>query len=248
MSQVAERITALSPRKRALLELRLRQQAARPRTFPLSFAQEQLWLLNQLQPDNPAYNICSTLRLKGALDLFAFEQALGEIERRHEMLRTTFIEVDEQPVQVVGPARRLRLPIVDLSGQTEAAQLVWAQVNIAREARGPFVLASGPLWRHRLLRLGPHDHAVIFTMHHIVSDGWSMGLLVRELVQLYEAFAHGQSSPLAELPIQYADYTRWQRETAQGDTLARQLDYWRRQLEGAPSALALPTDRPRAQR
>ncbi|HEX7333782.1 MAG TPA: amino acid adenylation domain-containing protein, partial [Pyrinomonadaceae bacterium] len=200
------------------------------------------------EPDNPAYNICTAIRLRGTLNLPALEQSLSEILRRHEMLRTTFGEVEGRAVQIVKPVRKLRLPVGELSSMTEQEQFALVQSNLSRENRRPFDLAVGPLLRTSLWRLGPHDHVMILAMHHIISDGWSMGLLIRELSEIYKGFAQGRPSGLRELPIQYADYAVWQRNWMQGAVLEEQLSYWKQQLQGAPPALALPTDRPRSQR
>ncbi|MGB8509422.1 MAG: condensation domain-containing protein, partial [Pyrinomonadaceae bacterium] len=215
---------------------------------PLSFAQQRLWFLEQFDPQNTLYNMPAAIRLEGGLSIAALTHSLCEIERRHEMLRTTFVETQGEPVQMIAPSGHFQLPVLDVGGLPVEAREREVQRLGARQAQRPFNLTTGPLWRLQLLRLGPTEHVLLLVMHHIASDGWSVGKLFNELAALYGAYLAGQPSPLAELPIQYADYTRWQRETAQGDTLARQLDYWRRQLEGAPSALALPTDRPRAQR
>lgn len=212
---------------------------------PLSFAQERLWFLDQLEPGSPAYNLSGAIRLTGRLDAEALERALGEIVRRHEVLRTTFAEVGGRPVQLVAESLEFRLPLNVLEGEDEAAREAEARGLAAEEARTPFDLSRGPLVRVRLLRLGEHEHVMLLTMHHIISDGWSLGVLVRELTALYEAFAQGRTSPLEELPIQYADFAVWQREWLTGDVLEEQLSYWKRQLAGAPALLALPTDRER---
>ncbi|RKH30864.1 non-ribosomal peptide synthetase, partial [Corallococcus sicarius] len=219
---------------------------ATPRTgasLPLSFAQQRLWLLEQLQPGGSAYNIPSALRLDGTLDVSALEQAFTELVRRHEALRTTLHEEGGAPVQHLHPATPLRLPVVDLS-QHEAAETE-ARRLAQEEAGTPFNLARGPLLRARLLRLSERQHVLLLNLHHVVSDGWSTGVLVREVSALYEAFRQGRPSPLPELPVQYADYAVWQRSWLQGDVLARQVSWWKQQLTGAPHALELPTDFPR---
>src|ERR1041385_8710361 len=183
------------------------------------------------------------VRLTGALNLGAFEQTLSEIVRRHESLRTRFVSVDGQPQQVIDEAQAISLTPIELSGleegEREARRLAKA------DAEQPFDLATGPLLRVQLLRLAEEDHVVLFTMHHIISDGWSFGVLVKEVAALYEAYAKGEASPLPELQIQYADYAAWQKEWLQGDVLEDQLSYWRRQLGGELSVLELPADRPR---
>ncbi|HEU0076091.1 MAG TPA: amino acid adenylation domain-containing protein, partial [Longimicrobiaceae bacterium] len=209
--------------------------------LPLSFAQERLWFIDRLESGSAVYNIPVAWRLGGELDVEALERALGEIVRRHETLRTTFAEVDGSPVQVIAPFGGFALPVEDLSDLSEAALRRRAREEAAR----PFDLAAGPLFRAALLRVGAEDHVLLLTMHHIVSDGWSMGVLFRELSALYAAYREGGESPLAELPVQYADYAVWQREQLVGEVLDRQLAYWKERLAGAPELLELPTDHPR---
>ncbi len=213
--------------------------------LPLSFAQERLWFLDRLAPDSPFYNVPVAWRLEGALDEAALERALGEIVRRHEALRTTFAEVDGSPVQVIASFEGFALPVEDLSDLSEADRGAVVRRRAGEEARQPFDLAAGPLVRAALLRLGTEDHVLLLSMHHIVSDGWSMGVLFRELSALYAAYREGGESPLPELPVQYADYAVWQREQLAGEVLDRQLAYWREHLVGAPELLELPTDHPR---
>jgi amino acid adenylation domain-containing protein len=220
--------------------------AAVPRgtTLPLSFAQQRLWFLSQLEPDNPAYNVPTALRLRGRLNVEALTRAISEIIRRHEVLRTSFVFEDGEPVQSIAPAAPLKLEVVDLGGLGEEAREAEAQRLAREEAQRPFDLSKGAAFRARMLRLGGDDHVALFTMHHIVSDGWSMGILVGELEALYRAFAEGLASPLPEPPIQYADFAVWQRAWLRGEALGKQLDYWRGRLGGAGTALKLPTDRP----
>jgi amino acid adenylation domain-containing protein len=218
-----------------------------PRTgpLPLSFAQERLWLVDQMEPGSAVYNIPVAWRLGGALDEAALERSLGEIVRRHEALRTTFAEVDGSPVQVIGPVGGFALPVEDLSGLGEADREAAVRQRAGEEARRPFDLSAGPLFRAALLRVGAEEHVLLISMHHIVSDGWSMGVFLRELSALYEAYREGQESPLPELAVQYADYAVWQREQLAGEVLDRQLAYWKERLAGAPELLELPTDFPR---
>ncbi|HEV2735289.1 MAG TPA: condensation domain-containing protein, partial [Longimicrobiaceae bacterium] len=213
--------------------------------LPLSFAQERLWFLDRLQPDSAFYNIPQALRLGGALDPAVLERALGEIVRRHEALRTTFHEGDAGPVQVVAPFAGFALPVEDLAGLGEAEREARVKRRASDEASRPFDLAAGPLFRATLLRLEAEEHVLLLCMHHVVGDGWSMGVLFRELSALYAAFREGRESPLAELPVQYADYAVWQRERLRGETLERQLGFWKEKLRGAPELLELPTDHPR---
>jgi amino acid adenylation domain-containing protein len=211
----------------------------------LSYAQQRLWFLNQMTPGSTAYNIPSAMRLRGTLDVPALTRALNEIIRRHEALRTTFEVTESEPVQVIAPALALTIPLVELVAVDASEREAELQRLIGEESVQVFDLARGPLLRAKLLRVEEHDHVLLLTLHHIICDGWSMGLLVQELAALYEAYTGGQESPLAKLPIQYADYGRWQREWLQGEVLAGQLSYWKEQLAGAPAVLQLPTDRPR---
>jgi amino acid adenylation domain-containing protein len=216
-----------------------------PRDGPLalSFAQERLWFLDRLEPNSAGYNVPGALRLVGCLNVPALRQSLNEIVRRHEALRTRFEEKDGQAQQSVDGDVKVELPVVDLRASIGRDELLRTEVR--DEAHRPFDLAKGPVLRAKLLWSGEEEHILLLTMHHIVSDGWSFGIFVRELSTLYAAFADGQASPLPELPIQYVDYAYWQRLWLQGEVLERQLGYWRKQLEGAPAALPLPTDRPR---
>ncbi len=212
---------------------------------PLSFAQQRLWFFSQLEPDNPVLNIAAALRLRGGLDRDALARALDEIVRRHEVLRTRFRSVGGHPSQEIATALTLELPLTDLSALAEEVREDEARRLLQAEARVPFDLAADPVLRARLLQLSCDEHIALLTIHHIAADRWSLGVLVGELAALYEAFAAGRPSPLPELPVQYADFAIWQREWLRGEVLDAQLDYWRRQLAGAPPLLALPLDRPR---
>jgi amino acid adenylation domain-containing protein len=219
--------------------------ASRHEALPLSFAQHRLWFLAQLdERASAAYAIPGGVRLKGSLDVAALHAALNRIVERHEALRTCFTSVDGAPVQVVAaPEMGFALSQADLSGHAEAEAKL--ERLAAEEASAPFDLNHGPLIRGRLIRLADDDHALLVTMHHIVSDGWSMGVLINEFSALYAAFSQGQPDPLLPLTIQYADYAVWQRRWITGEVLQRQLDFWRDHLSGAPALLELPTDRPR---
>jgi amino acid adenylation domain-containing protein/non-ribosomal peptide synthase protein (TIGR01720 family) len=255
MSELYNRLSALSPQQRALLEARLKQkglhlpksQSIVKRTssgpLPLSIDQEQLWVVDQIDPCNTAYNISTAMRLSGRLDVAAIGRAINEIVRRHEALRTTFRAIDGRPAQVVAPPLNVPLPLTDLSQEAGGPQEVMrlATAEISR----PFDLARGPLVRARILRLGEDEHVLAVAMHHIIADSWSFGLFNRELLALYEAYVAGRPSPLAELPIQYADYAIWQREWLSGDLLEEKLAHWKGLLAGAPLLCHLPTDRPR---
>ena len=213
--------------------------------LPLSFAQERLWFLDQLERNNAAYNVCASLWLSGPLSESTLAKCLDELRRRHEILRATFPLVGEQPVQIISQTWSAKLPVVDLTilprpdREREALRLATV------EAERPFDLTCGPLLRATLVRLSSEEHVLLLTAHHIISDGWSIGVLHRELRTLYKALQAGRDSTLPDLPIQYADFVSWQREWLQGDVLERQLTYWRNQLRGAPSVTELPADRPR---
>ncbi|GAB4412234.1 MAG: hypothetical protein Fur0044_06450 [Anaerolineae bacterium] len=217
---------------------------------PLSFAQQRLWFLDQLEPGSSAYNIPLVFRLSGPLDRNALEQSLAEIIRRHEILRTTFAAVEGEPYQVIHPAAEVdfSLSIVDFTNSQPVAVAPPLSEDILSflrgEARRPFNLAQGPLLRAKLLRRAETEHILLLTFHHIIYDGWSEGVFFRELAALYAAFVQQQPSPLAELSLQYADFAAWQRQWLQGAALARQLSYWTQQLAGAPPVIDLPTDHP----
>src|SRR5215211_6838524 len=211
---------------------------------PLSFAQQGLWFLDRMKPGTTAYNISTAVRLTGWLNVETLGRSLEEIVRRHEVLRTTFAAVDGEPVQVISAVTDVELPIEDLSALPEAEREAEANRRARQEAQLPFDLERGPLFRAGLLRLSEEEHVLLVTMHHVVSDGWSMGVFWRELGALYEAFLRGEPSPLEEPPVQYADYALWQRQWLSGEVLEEQLGYWKEQLADV-GALELPTDHPR---
>ncbi|MDF5718830.1 MAG: condensation domain-containing protein, partial [Rhizonema sp. NSF051] len=258
MSDLSEKIAALTPGKRQLLLQRLHNkkrevllqsqivpQSRESNSFPLSFAQQRLWFLDQLQPGHSAYNIFQSMRLVGWLNVVVLEQSFKEVMKRHEVLRTTFTTVDGQSRQVIAPTPTFRLLLTDLQelpkDKREAEVLRLAH----KEAQHSFNLAKGPLLRVTLLRQTETDHALLLTMHHIISDGWSIGVLICEIAALYEVFSHGKPSPLPKLSIQYADFAVWQRQWLQGEQLETQLAYWKQLLGGKLPVLELPTDRPR---
>ena len=213
--------------------------------LPLSFAQQRLWFLAQLEPDNPLYNSPAAIRLKGQLNITALEQSLNEILRRHEVLRICFKTVEGRPVQVISPVTPLSLPVIDLNELPPAQQETKVRQLAIAHAQQPFALDTAPMLRVKLLRLSQQEHVALFVMHHIVCDGWSTDVLVRELSTLYKAFSSGQPSPLPELPIQYVDFAVWQRNWLQGEVLEKQLAYWKQQLGGNLPVVQLPTVRPR---
>ena len=251
-----QRIASLTVEQRLELERRLAEsgmldsaRAAIPRRgpgaiWPMSFGQERLWILHQLEPGLTAYNMPRATRIQGRLDVAALRRALDALVERHESLRTTFAAVDGEPVQVVGPPRAVELPVVDLSAVAEAGRTVELQRRLREATRVPFDLGRDLMARGCLFRLGPEDHVLGLTVHHIASDGLSGGILDRELAALYTAFAAEQEPSLPPLPIQYADYALWQRRWFDAAAEER-LRYWRERLAGAPALLELPGDRPR---
>jgi hypothetical protein len=258
MSDAAAMLAGLSPERRRLLELLLQRERegaapaahAVPRRAgagpaPLSYTQQRLWLLHRLDPEGSAYNIAGAVRLRGRLDAAALGRTLGEVVRRHEALRTTFAVEAGGVVQRVGEARPWALPLVDLSDLPADGREAAARSRVEEQARAPFDLARGPVLRTLLLRLDADDHVMALVTHHVVSDAWSMGVLVREVAALYAAYVEGEESPLAEPPVQYADFAAWEQDWLRGPAVAEQLAYWRHQLAGSPPPLELPTDRPR---
>ncbi|NJO14389.1 MAG: amino acid adenylation domain-containing protein [Thioploca sp.] len=217
----------------------------RSKMLPLSFAQQRLWFLNQLEGASATYNISSARRLEGFLNQTALEKSLQTVVQRHETLRTTFKTVEGQPVLVISPVEHGSLPLFDLHILSVEEREHEVQRLVNEEAQRPFDLEQGPLFRAILLHLGIESHILILTMHHIISDGWSIGVLLRELSTLYQAFSQGQPSPLSPLPVQYVDFAHWQRQWLTGDILEQQLIYWKQQLADAPVLLELPTDHPR---
>jgi amino acid adenylation domain-containing protein len=213
--------------------------------MPLSFAQQRLWFLNQMEPDNPFYNITMAVRVDGRLDIGALEKTFQEIVRRHETLRTTFSSINGEAVQVIAPDVKLEIPLVDLEQLPEDQREDRVELLILEATQYKFDLETGPLFRVTLLKLEEESHVTIISLHHIVSDGWSLGLLIGEVASLYEAHVKGEPSRLADLPVQYADFAHWQRSWLDGQGLEMQLEYWRKQLAGAPPLLELPTDYPR---
>jgi thioesterase domain-containing protein/acyl carrier protein len=212
--------------------------------YPLSFNQQRLWLLNLLE-NGIHYNDHFDLRLSGRLDVSALERAIEEIYRRHEAMRSVFSEIDGGPFQTITRPQPVALPLIDLTRIPESRRISEATRGAIEEARKPFNLSEGPLWRFSLVRITEDDHLLLITAHHIAIDGWSRGVFLRELAVLYPSFLAGQPSPLKELAVQYADYAAWQLEWVHGATVARQIDYWKHELAGAPAFLALPTDRAR---
>ena len=240
---LADVIETTSRAEQGLPELKI-ETVSRSTEIPLSFAQQRLWYVDQLQPGGHTYNIAIAVRIKGPLDVVALEQSFNQIVERHEAMRTTFPSVDGRPLQLIEPARQVRLKIVDLSGSAPAERESETLRLAEEEAERSFDLARGPLFRISLLRLEKLEHVLLLTMHHIISDGWSMGLFIREMALLYDACLKAEPAMLPALPLQYADFAYWQRQWLQGEVLEAALSYWQQQLAGIPT-LQLPTDRPR---
>jgi amino acid adenylation domain-containing protein len=218
---------------------------SREEPLPLSFAQARLWVFDRLNPDSAVYNVAGAVRLKGRLNLMALEQSFNEIIRRHEVLRTRFTILDGQPIQDIQANLQLQIPVIDLRKISGEKRENKAQRLATEEARQLFDLGTGPLLRLKVLKLGEDEHVLLVTTHHIISDGWSIGVLVQEFAQVYEAFANNKPSPLPPLPIQYADFAVEQRRWLQGRILENQLSHWKKRLGGRLPVLEMPTDRPR---
>ena len=257
---ISARRAELSAEKRTLLEKRLRgAPESGPRAqripgrvdrgnAPLSFAQQRLWFLDQLEPDSPLYNLPTAIRIGGRLDRAVLAKGINAVVARHESLRTRFIAEEGNPVQVVAAALEVETPFVDL-GRLAAAEREAALPRVLEtEARRAFDLSREPLVRVLLVRLGDAEHVLMVNMHHVVSDAWSLSVFFRELAALYEALREGREAALPELPIQYPDYAAWQREWMQGAVMEEQLAYWKQHLNGAPYLLELPADKPRPAR
>ncbi|HLG64756.1 MAG TPA: condensation domain-containing protein, partial [Ktedonosporobacter sp.] len=245
IASLAEHIAVYQQQTQQHLQVPVLRPVPRSGPMPLSFAQQRLWFLDQLVPNHPFYNIHSPVRIRGPLQVAALQRSLEAIVHRHEALRTTFMVVDGLPMQVIAPASPLLLPTMDLSQLPEAQREVTLLQLAHQEVQQPFHLADGPLFRVTLLRLSKEEYVLLMTMHHIISDGWSMGIIWQELSTLYEAFSSGNSSPLSPLPLQYADVVVWQRQWLDEGALKAQLEYWKRQLTDALPVLDLPTDHPR---
>src|SRR5437868_3750840 len=218
---------------------------SRNQELPLSFSQQRLWFLDQLEPGTPFYNVFQAIRMEGDLRMDALEYALNQVVERHESLRTSFAAEHDRPRQVIAPHMEMKIGITDLSGLSEAERNSETLRRSREELKRPFDLSRGPLVRASLLRLGDQEHLLLINVHHVVSDRWSLGILSEELAAFYRAFVTQQSPQVRPLPVQYADFAVWQREWLRGAVLEEQLSWWKNQLQGAPPLLELPTDRPR---
>jgi amino acid adenylation domain-containing protein len=221
------------------------ERVAREPQLPLSYAQQRLWFIHQMEPEQISYNLPGAARISGPLDMAALRKAFAEITRRHDSLRTRFVSMNGEPQQVIDPAVELELPLVDLSGRAEAEAARQLKDLEWRESRTPFELEEAPLLRLKLVKLAAEEHVLLATMHHIISDGWSFNILLCELKTLYEGYIKGEEPRLPELPVQYGDYAVWQRKWLNSNRLEGQLGYWSRQLAGAPVTQDLPADHPR---
>jgi len=218
-------------------------------SLPLSWAQKRLWFLEQLEGTSSTYNIPGAVKLRGSVDINALQLALSAIVQRHEILRTNISTVDERAIQIIQPETNLKLNVVDLQHYEKTEQEALVREKSYVEGNTAFDLESAPLARCSLLQLAESEYVFLLTMHHIISDGWSIGIFIKELCKLYQIYASSESNsksePLAKLPIQYADYAMWQNQQLSGAVLETQLNYWKQQLEDAPQLLQLPTDYPR---
>lgn len=257
MKDLTERIAALSPEQRAMFAAKLKERGLstpQPQVIPrrkqqnysrLSFDQERIWIVDQLEPGNPAYNIFSVSYLSGKLDTSLMERAFNEVVKRHEVLRTIFTAIDGEPRQVILPSVFIPIELTDLRAMPADERELEVPKLLNEATSRPFDLARGPLARFGLLQVEDDKYVLHYTVHHTVIDRWSADILEKEMTEIYLAFADGKPSPLPELPIQYADFAEWQREWLQGEALEEQVAYWRKRFEGVPQVLELPTDRPR---
>jgi amino acid adenylation domain-containing protein len=241
---LAERVERMQRERQGLLAPPIVAQPRNQR-LPLSFAQQRLWFLDQVEPNNPLYNIPRAIRLIGVFNVSAMESALNAIVKRHEILRTTYQAERGEPFQIIAEECTLSLPVVDLTELPEAEREIEARKLAQEEVAKPFDLARDEMARNLVLKVSEKDHILVMNTHHIASDGWSIGVFMRELTVLYKAALDNETFFLPDLPIQYADYAIWQRNWLQGEVLDLQLAYWKKNLEGAPPVLLLPTDRPR---
>ncbi|HEX6292327.1 MAG TPA: amino acid adenylation domain-containing protein [Herpetosiphonaceae bacterium] len=245
MNDLATRLAELSPEQQTRLAQTIRQQPGTFNAFPVSFAQERLWFLDQLAPGLPLYSVPIAVHLSGSLQVAAFSSGLNALIQRHESLRTTFLAIDGEPIQVVAPTLQIALPVVSLMHVLSSEQAAQVQRLAVEAAQQPFDLAQGPLVRATLFQIAPTEHVCLLLLHHIICDGWSLGVLLRDLAACYDAALASRAPTLPELPIQYADYAVWQRQALRDAVLERHLSYWRQQLGEAPTLLELPTDYPR---
>jgi amino acid adenylation domain-containing protein/non-ribosomal peptide synthase protein (TIGR01720 family) len=245
MADISKLIESLSLEKRKLLELKLKKQGSTTNTFPVSFAQQRLWFLDQLEPESTAYNIPVAVRLKGKIDNQSLEKSLNKIIDRHEVLRTTFTTVSGNPMQVVNPSAKIYIKYIDLTKIPDEQYEQKLMNEIYKRSQQPFNLSKGNLLNATMFNLKTEEHVLLIVMHHIISDGWSIGIFINEFTSIYKNISQNQPVSLPTLKIQYADYAQWQRKHLQGETLENQLDFWKEQLGSNPPVLELPTDYPR---
>lgn len=257
MDDLLKSMSTLSPEKQKLVELLLKEkninvaqnrivpQSRQENSFPLSFAQQRMWFLDRLAPGNPMYNNPAAVSIKGRINVAAIEKSLNVMGQRHEVLRTVFNVRDGQPVQVIQEDARLRLNNVDYSNLGDSEKQDKLRRESIAEAQRPFDLSTGPLLRSTLIKMGQDEHIFLLTMHHIISDAWTLSLFIKEFAELYTSFSEGRETQLSELPIQYVDFACWQREYLKNEVLEEQLSYWARDLQGADKAMNLPIDHKR---
>ena len=227
--------------KRQLLAKLLQEKANQPQSFPLSFAQKRLWFLDKLQPESSAYNIPTALHLNGELNIICLQKSLNQIIQRHEVLRSSFTVIKDEPIQQVFPSlnlqKKLNLPLIDLQALTTEQQEQQIKQLIKETATQPFDLSQVPLFQTKLIKLNSEEHVLLFTMHHIISDYFSMRLLIRELAVIYQSLSKGETLQLPELPVQYGDYTTWEQEWLKSEKRTVQLEYWLKNLANYPPLL-----------
>jgi len=253
MNNTLTDVAELSPeKKRARLAQLLQNKASEAQSFPLSYSQQRLWFLDQLEPNNPAYSIPAAFRIKGPLNVPVLQKSLGEIQRRHQILRTRFETVNGKAAQIIVPEMTVELPVVDLQDLPKSERKTEMWRLLEQEIQTPFDLAKTPLWRATIFQLRHEENVLLLNMHHIISDAWSFGIFMREMAAFYLAFLADKprlsrnGRVLPELPIQYTDFALSQRKWLKGETAKNQLSYWKQQLAGAPTSLDLPTDHPRS--
>ncbi|MGH9827120.1 MAG: condensation domain-containing protein, partial [Blastocatellia bacterium] len=244
MSNYSENLASLSSEKRRLLEMLLSDRGREGSAFPLSYEQQRLWFLEQMEPGSATYNIGVVVRVSGRLDVESLRKSVNEVIRRHETLRTRFATIEGQGMQVVGEAWEIEMEEEEIEGR-ESEREGEARKRAIEECSKGFNIEEGPLLRMRLMRIGEEERIVVMVMHHIISDGWSSKILVEEIGRLYEGYRRGEGAQLEELRIQYGDYAVWQREWLKGELLEKEIAYWKRQLEGASEVLELSKDRER---
>ena len=245
MKQIFEKIAESSKEESEILEKKILEEGEKYNIFPLSTAQQRLWFLSEFEPNDPAYNISFAIKIEGDLDTFVFKECFTTIIERHEILRTSFHSLNGKPVQLINDNFEFDIPLVDLTSLNQHEAEKKATTIASNESRKPFDLENSPLIRVLLIQESPGNYVAVITLHHIVSDGWSMGIIIEEFSKLYQSLLSDESIELPELPIQYADYAVWESDNLDDESFAKQLDYWEKKLSGTLPVLKLPLDRPR---